>query len=139
MLLTGCNLCLLQATDLAKLLSAAATRIQNLQNENKESGALDMKSIWYSLTDSKMRTQSLEVSACAWHPEAFRLLHCVARQVDSRTRLRKAEVSSCASHPKAMRPCCIISRTGGHQAMTWSADFEVLSKCYVICWSGGTC
>ena len=78
MLLTGCDLYLLQATDLAKLLSAAATRIQNLQNENEESGALDMKSIWYSLTDSKMRTQSLEVSVCVWHPEAFKVLLCIA-------------------------------------------------------------
>ena len=65
----------------------------NLEKESKESGTVDKKSLWYSFADSKMRLMSVEVSACAWHPRAAKLLHCIAWQVDSRTRLRKAGVS----------------------------------------------
>ena len=58
-------MCLLQATDLAKQISAAVKRIVNLEKESKESGTVDKKSLWYSFTDTKMRLMSVEVSACA--------------------------------------------------------------------------
>lgn len=49
-----------ETTALAKHISAAANRIANLEKESGESGTIDKKSLWYSLTDSRMRLLSVE-------------------------------------------------------------------------------
>ena len=116
LLLTGCDLCLLQTTALAKHISAAANRIANLEKESNESGTVDKKSLWYSLTDSRMRLLSVEVSSCAWHPEAAKLRHCIVWQMVSRAGLRKAEVSGCALYPKTRETIL------HHQQDRWTAS-----------------
>eukprot|EP00891_Asterochloris_glomerata_P007095 jgi/Astpho2/7095/Aster-01924 len=49
-----------EATELARKLAAAVNRILNLENELEEGGVTDIKSMWYSFTDSKNRLQSVE-------------------------------------------------------------------------------